>query len=141
MAVVMMAARARLLLQLAESLRKNMRLDCAEIYTGAGDVLERAVSVPDAGGKSVVLQLVVSPEILLRGLLLSLGMGALGGFLPALSAMRLRASFSRQSSSVRHTAGETLEGNAFKSAGTSSTRASVLVMSSPRNAGLPVSIS
>jgi signal transduction histidine kinase len=44
-----------LLLQLAESLRKNMRLDCAEIYTGAGDVLQRAVSVPDAGGKSVVL--------------------------------------------------------------------------------------
>jgi signal transduction histidine kinase len=44
-----------LLLQLAESLRKSMRLDCAEIYTGAGDVLERAVSVPDAGGRSVVL--------------------------------------------------------------------------------------
>jgi signal transduction histidine kinase len=44
-----------LLPQLAESLRKSMRLDCAEIYTGAGDVLERAVSVPDAGGKSVVL--------------------------------------------------------------------------------------
>ena len=44
-----------LLLQLAESLRKTMRLDCAEIYTGAGDVLERAVSVPDAGSKSIVL--------------------------------------------------------------------------------------
>ena len=44
-----------LLLQLAESLRKTMRLDGAEIYTGAGDVLERAVSVPDAGGKSVLL--------------------------------------------------------------------------------------
>ena len=44
-----------LLLQLAESLRKSMRLECAEIYTGAGDVLERAVSVPDAGGKSIVL--------------------------------------------------------------------------------------
>jgi signal transduction histidine kinase len=44
-----------LLLQLAESLRKSMRLDSAEIYTGAGDVLERAVSVPDAGGKPVVL--------------------------------------------------------------------------------------
>ena len=44
-----------LLLQLAESLRKTMRLDSAEIYTGAGDVLERAVSVPDASGKSIVL--------------------------------------------------------------------------------------
>jgi signal transduction histidine kinase len=44
-----------LLLQLAESLRKTMRLDCAEIYTGAGDVLERTVSVPDAGRTSIVL--------------------------------------------------------------------------------------
>jgi signal transduction histidine kinase len=44
-----------LLLQLAESLRKTMRLDSAEIYTGAGDVLERAVSVPDAGARSLVL--------------------------------------------------------------------------------------
>jgi signal transduction histidine kinase len=44
-----------LLLQLAESLRKTMRLDGAEIYSGAGDVLERTVSVPDAGRKSIVL--------------------------------------------------------------------------------------
>ena len=44
-----------LLLQLAESLCKTMRLDSAEIYTGAGDVLERAVSVPDAGRRSIVL--------------------------------------------------------------------------------------
>src|SRR5215510_1076222 len=44
-----------LLLQLAESLRKTMRLDSAEIYTGAGDVLERAVSVPDSGARSLVL--------------------------------------------------------------------------------------
>jgi len=44
-----------LLLQLAESLRKTMQLTCAEIYTGLGDVLERAVSVPDAEAKSIVL--------------------------------------------------------------------------------------
>ncbi|HEY7429674.1 MAG TPA: GAF domain-containing sensor histidine kinase [Streptosporangiaceae bacterium] len=44
-----------LLLQLAESLRKTMDLTSAEIYTGSGEVLERAVSVPDAGGKSIVL--------------------------------------------------------------------------------------
>jgi signal transduction histidine kinase len=44
-----------LLLQLAESLRKTMELSRAEVYTGAGDVLERAVSVPDADRKSIVL--------------------------------------------------------------------------------------
>jgi signal transduction histidine kinase len=44
-----------LLLQLAESLRKTMGLTSAEIYTGGGDVLQRTVSVPDAGAKSIVL--------------------------------------------------------------------------------------
>jgi len=44
-----------LLLQLAESLRKTMELTRAEVFTGSGEVLERAVSVPDAGGKSIVL--------------------------------------------------------------------------------------
>ena len=44
-----------LLLQLAESLRKTMGLTSAEVYTGAGDVLERAVSVPDAGPTSIVV--------------------------------------------------------------------------------------
>jgi signal transduction histidine kinase len=44
-----------LLLQLAESLRKTMGLACAEIYTCAGGVLDRTVSVPDAGPKSIVL--------------------------------------------------------------------------------------
>jgi signal transduction histidine kinase len=44
-----------LLLQLAESLRKTMALTRAEVYTGTGDVLERAVSVPDAGLRSIVV--------------------------------------------------------------------------------------
>ena len=44
-----------LLLQLAESLRKTMGLACAEIYTCAGGVLDRTVSVPDAGPRSIVL--------------------------------------------------------------------------------------
>jgi signal transduction histidine kinase len=44
-----------LLLQLAESLRKTMGLSSAEVYTGAGDVLERAAAVPDTGPRSVVV--------------------------------------------------------------------------------------
>jgi signal transduction histidine kinase len=44
-----------LLLQLAESLRKTMALTSAEVYTGTGDVLERAVSVPDLGPRSIVV--------------------------------------------------------------------------------------
>jgi hypothetical protein len=42
------------------------------------------------GGKSVVLQLAISPDIIATGILLTLGMGLLGGLLPALSAMRLK---------------------------------------------------
>jgi signal transduction histidine kinase len=44
-----------LLLQLAESLRKTMELTSAEVYTGSDDVLERTVSVPDAGPRSLVI--------------------------------------------------------------------------------------
>ncbi len=44
-----------LLLQLAESLRKTMALTSAEVYTGSDDVLERAVSVPDAGPRSLLI--------------------------------------------------------------------------------------
>ncbi len=44
-----------LLLQLAESLRKTMALTSAEVYTGSGDVLDRTVSVPDAGPRSIVV--------------------------------------------------------------------------------------
>jgi len=44
-----------LLLQLAESLRKTMGLTRAEVYTGGGEVLERAVSVPDAGRRTILI--------------------------------------------------------------------------------------
>ena len=48
------------------------------------------VSSGQGGGKSVVFQLVVSPLIISGGLGFSVLMGALGGFLPALSAMRMK---------------------------------------------------
>ncbi len=44
-----------LLLQLAESLRKTMALTSAEVFTGAGEVLERTASVPDVGAGSIVV--------------------------------------------------------------------------------------
>ena len=44
-----------LLLQLAESLKKTMALDVAEVWTRVGGRLERAVSVPDRGPAKVVL--------------------------------------------------------------------------------------
>jgi signal transduction histidine kinase len=40
---------------LAESLRKTLALQSAEIYTGTGEVLELAVSVPDTGARSLVV--------------------------------------------------------------------------------------
>ncbi|MGQ9575446.1 MAG: ABC transporter permease [Thermoguttaceae bacterium] len=42
------------------------------------------------GGKLVVLRLVVDGQLLALGILVSLGLGLLGGLLPALSAMRLK---------------------------------------------------
>jgi signal transduction histidine kinase len=44
-----------LMLQLAESLRKTMRLTSAEVYTGAGDVLERVAAAPDTGPRSITI--------------------------------------------------------------------------------------
>ncbi len=44
-----------LLLQLAESLTKTMGLNSAEVYTGSGEVLERAAAVPDTGPRSIVI--------------------------------------------------------------------------------------
>ncbi len=44
-----------LLLQLAESLKKTMALDVAEVWTRTAGRLERAVSVPDRGAATIVL--------------------------------------------------------------------------------------
>jgi signal transduction histidine kinase len=44
-----------LLLQLAESLRKTMALRAAEVWTGGGELLERAVAVPDRGPGTLVV--------------------------------------------------------------------------------------
>lgn len=42
------------------------------------------------GGKSVVLKLVVSPSVLTTGMIFALVMGAVGGFIPSVNAMRLK---------------------------------------------------
>jgi signal transduction histidine kinase len=57
-----------LLLQLAESLRKTMTLTSAEIYTGMGEVLERAVSVPDLGPASLVISQRERPVVTRAGI-------------------------------------------------------------------------
>lgn len=64
---------------------------CAVGMLADGWSARSVVSSGPGGGKSVVLQMVVSPEILMTGTLLSLGMGGLGGFFPAIAAMRLKA--------------------------------------------------
>jgi ABC-type antimicrobial peptide transport system permease subunit len=48
------------------------------------------MSSGQGGGKSVMLKLAVDARILASGLIFSLGMGCIGGLLPALSAMRLK---------------------------------------------------
>jgi cell division protein FtsX len=47
-------------------------------------------SGPGGGGKSVVLRLIVDGNIYAVALVFTVGMGLIGGFFPALSAMRLR---------------------------------------------------
>jgi signal transduction histidine kinase len=74
-----------LLLQLAESLRKTLSLASAELYTGSGEVLERAVSVPDRGDASLVVSGRERPVITAAG---ASGNAWAGVWLPQLVAGR-----------------------------------------------------
>jgi putative ABC transport system permease protein len=66
-------------------------LGCAIGYLTNGWTATSIVSGGQGGGgKFVVLELVISADTLLLGLLLALAMGAVGGLLPAISAMRLK---------------------------------------------------
>jgi hypothetical protein len=65
-------------------------LGCGLGYLADGWSATSIVSSGMGGGKSVMLKLVVDANTLGVGMLLALLMGALGGLVPALSAMRLR---------------------------------------------------
>lgn len=56
-----------LLLQMAESLRKTMRLDAVEVWTGSGGRLERAVSDPDRGSARITLNPAEEPVVARAG--------------------------------------------------------------------------
>jgi ABC-type antimicrobial peptide transport system permease subunit len=66
-------------------------LGCALGSLANGLTASSIVGSGSGGGKSVVLKLTVDTNIVLLGLLFSLCMGAVGGFLPAFWAMRLKA--------------------------------------------------
>jgi ABC-type lipoprotein release transport system permease subunit len=65
-------------------------LGCAIGYLADGWTASSIVSSGQGGGKSVVLKLIVDGPTLLTGLLFALGMGAVGGLVPALTAMSSR---------------------------------------------------
>jgi signal transduction histidine kinase len=56
-----------LLLQLAESLRKTLVLERAEVWTGSSGVLERTVSVPDQGPGQLVVSETEQPVVARAG--------------------------------------------------------------------------
>jgi cell division protein FtsX len=65
-------------------------LGCALGYLADGVTATSIVSSGQGGGKTVILKLVVDANTLAVGLLFTLVMGALGGLLPSLAAMRLK---------------------------------------------------
>jgi signal transduction histidine kinase len=70
-----------LLLQLAESLRKTMALQAAEVWTGSEGVLERAVSLPERGPARLTLSESERPFVARAGVA---GPAWLGVWLPRL---------------------------------------------------------
>lgn len=65
-------------------------IGCAIGSLADGWTASSIVGRGQGGGKSVVLEMVVDPNILLTGIAFALVMGAIGGLFPSLSAMRLK---------------------------------------------------
>jgi ABC-type antimicrobial peptide transport system permease subunit len=65
-------------------------LGCALGSLANGYTATSILSSGQGGGKTVMLKLVVDGRILMTGMLFAIGMGCVGGLIPALSAMRLR---------------------------------------------------
>ncbi len=74
-----------LLLQLAESLRKTMALDVAEVWTGSNGALNRSISVPDQGAGQLSLDQAELPVVARSGVS---GPAWLAVWLPGLLAGR-----------------------------------------------------
>jgi ABC-type antimicrobial peptide transport system permease subunit len=62
----------------------------AGYWFGDGQIVNSIVGGQGGGGKSVVFRTTVDVSVLVSAGLLTFLMGAVGGFLPAVSAMRLR---------------------------------------------------
>jgi ABC-type antimicrobial peptide transport system permease subunit len=65
-------------------------LGCALGYLSDGYTATSIVGSGQGGGKSVILKLVVDAKVLGAGVLMTFIMGAVGGLVPALTAMRLK---------------------------------------------------
>ena len=66
-------------------------IGCAVGSLSHGFGASSIISSGQGGGKSVVLKLIVDEWVLGAGMLFSLLLGCMGGLLPALSAIRLKA--------------------------------------------------
>jgi len=66
-------------------------LGCALGMIADGWSATSSISSGQGGGKTVILRLAVDAKVLMTGVLFTLVMGRLGGLVPALSAMRMKA--------------------------------------------------